>query len=255
MRKKIVAGNWKMNKTLGDSEELTLEIMEGVHIESPIVVILAPPTPFLHRVKALAFEHKAIKVSAQNCHEKESGAFTGEISVEMLRSLYTDYAIIGHSERRQYYNENDATLLLKIKTLTKWGIKAIYCCGEPFEIREENQQYEYVLEQIKIALFNLTAEEMANVTIAYEPVWAIGTGKTATAEQAEEMHKFIRTTIEGKFGKELADNLSIIYGGSCNPSNAEELFAQNNIDGGLIGGASLKAREFLAIIEAARTNL
>lgn len=246
MRKKIVAGNWKMNTTIPEGKELIDGILSRQNeIPSDVQLIIAPP--FTHL--SLAYEKLAgsrIALSAQNCADQAKGAYTGEVSASMLVSAGCAYVILGHSERREYYGETSATLVRKMALALENGLKPIYCVGEKLEEREAGRHFEVVRTQIEEVLFGLNEEQLANVVIAYEPVWAIGTGKTATSEQAQEIHAFIRKTLAGKFGA-LAEEISILYGGSCKPSNARELFACKDIDGGLIGGASLKAEDFLGI--------
>lgn len=251
-RKKIVAGNWKMNKTVAEGKQLVSELQQGLSLGTGDVhVIIAAPFLHLPTLIEQSKENNTLRFGAQNCHQEVSGAFTGEISAAMLADAGVQYVILGHSERRQYFNEDEALLSKKIDTALAQGLKVIYCVGESLEVRELNGQNELVKSQLT-ALDHLSPEAMAEVVLAYEPVWAIGTGKTATSEQAQEMHRFIRNTISEQFGKETADNTSILYGGSCNAQNAAELFAQPDIDGGLIGGASLKAPDFIAIIEAGK---
>ncbi|MBX9448995.1 MAG: triose-phosphate isomerase [Taibaiella sp.] len=251
-RKKIVAGNWKMNKTVAEGKQLVSELQQGLSSGTGDVhVIIAAPFLHLPTLIEQSKENNPLRFGAQNCHQEASGAFTGEISAAMLADAGVQYVILGHSERRQYFNEDEALLSKKIDTALAQGLKVIYCVGESLEVRELNEQNELVKSQLT-ALDHLSPDAMAEVVLAYEPVWAIGTGKTATSEQAQEMHRFIRNTIIEQFGKETADNTSILYGGSCNAQNAAELFAQPDIDGGLIGGASLKAPDFIAIIEAGK---
>lgn len=252
MRKNIVAGNWKMNKTFEQADELLSDLMdelEEIELDRNTQVIVCPPFPYLEMASDYAND-SYFAVGAQNVSDQEEGAYTGEISASMLKSMEMEYCIIGHSERRGYYHETDAIVAAKVDKLLKYEIKPIVCCGEVLAEREGNQQFDVVKRQIADGLFHLTAEQFANIVIAYEPVWAIGTGKTATPEQAQEMHAFIRGLIAEKYGKEVADNTSILYGGSCKPSNAKELFANPDVDGGLIGGAALKAEDFVAIIKA-----
>jgi triosephosphate isomerase len=248
MRKKIVAGNWKMNTLLKDGMELA-KAVEKLEKEktSDALVIIAPPFTHLSRVKELI---GGVKLAAQNCASEEAGAFTGEVSPDMLRSVGVEYVILGHSERRAYYGEDDELLNKKTKLALAKGLRPIFCCGEVLEEREAGKLFDVIKEQLSVGLKDLTREEMANVVIAYEPVWAIGTGVVASPEQAQEMHKFIRDLLAGLFDKEVAENMTILYGGSCKPSNAAELFANPDVDGGLIGGASLKAEDFLAIVNA-----
>lgn len=251
MRKQIVAGNWKMNKTFTEADDLVNDIMnklESVSLKPETQLIVCPPFPFLEMVSDYS-DDSYFEVGAQNVSDQESGAYTGEVSAAMLESMEIGYCIVGHSERRAYYHETDAIVAAKVNQLLKHGLKPIVCCGEVLEERESNQQFEVVKRQINDGLFHLTAEQFGEVVIAYEPVWAIGTGKTATPEQAQEMHAFIRGLIAEKYGKDVAEETSILYGGSCKPSNAKELFANKDVDGGLIGGASLKADDFIAIAE------
>ncbi len=249
MRQKIVAGNWKMNKNLQEGLELAKEIDKLVSgLTNDVKVILAPP--FTHITEVKKAVGSKISVSSQNCAAEVSGAYTGEVSASMIKSTGAEYAIIGHSERRQYYGETDAILLKKVKLALANGLKPIFCIGEVLEERESGKHFDVVKSQIVNGVFELTAEEFKNVVLAYEPVWAIGTGKTASSDQAQEMHKFIRETVAAKYGQAVADDTSILYGGSCKASNAKELFANPDVDGGLIGGAALVAAEFLGIITA-----
>lgn len=252
MRKKIVAGNWKMNKTYQDGIVLALEISNLIpdNTTSDVQVIIAPPYIHLTRIYEIFERSKIIKIAAQNCSSKESGAYTGEISASMVKSVGADYVIVGHSERRQYFNEGDKMLSEKINLAINNKITPIYCCGESLSEKESNKGTEVIKSQITSELFHLDSKNITNVVIAYEPVWAIGTGKTASPQEAQEMHAYIRSLIEQKYDKETADNISILYGGSCNPSNASELFHCNDVDGGLIGGASLNAADFVAIVNA-----
>ncbi|MBK6265987.1 triose-phosphate isomerase [Marivirga sp. S37H4] len=252
MRKQIVAGNWKMNKTLTEAQSLTSEIANMVEDEGPadVQVIISPPHPFIYAVQNLIPEIGKILLSAQNCHHEESGAFTGEVSALMLKSLGVQYVILGHSERREQFKETDQELAKKVDMALKNNLKVIFCCGEPLEVRESDQQNKYVTQQLTNSLFHLSKEDFKNIVIAYEPIWAIGTGKTASSDQAQEMHKTIREHIADKFGTSLAEDTSILYGGSCKPDNARELFSQKDVDGGLIGGASLKSRDFMDIIKS-----
>ena len=250
MRKNIVAGNWKMNKTLQEGLALATELnaaLEGATLKCDVVI----GTPFIHLAAVAAtVDTKKIGVAAQNCADKASGAYTGEVSAAMVKSTGAAYVILGHSERREYYGETSAILNSKVELALANGLAPIYCCGEALDGRNANEQNAYVQKQLEETVFNLSAEDFAKIVIAYEPIWAIGTGVTASTEQAQEMLAFIRTLIAEKFGKDMAENTSILYGGSCNAKNAPELFAQPDIDGGLIGGASLKAEDFKAIIDA-----
>ncbi len=250
MRKKIVAGNWKMNLTFPEAEDLIGDIAEILDDkELGCDVIICPPSPYLEMASDYA-EESVIAVGAQNVNENKSGAYTGEISASMIRSVDVPYCIVGHSERRKYYNESNELLASKVEALLDYEISPIFCIGELLEEREAEKHFDVVKSQLEKGLFNLNEDEFSNIIIAYEPVWAIGTGKVATPEQAQEMHKFIRNTIEEKYGKETAENTTILYGGSCKPSNAADLFANEDVDGGLIGGASLVADDFVKIIEA-----
>ncbi len=252
MRKKIVAGNWKMNKTLDEGVALTSEIVNMVRdeVSNDVTVILNPPFIHLNRVYELVKSADKVFLGAQNCNENESGAYTGEISVGMLKSTGCDFVIIGHSERREYFNETDELLAKKVDITLSEGLTPIFCCGESLDIRKNGTYRQFVTDQISQSLFHLTGEQFRNIVIAYEPIWAIGTGETATTDQAQEMHAAIRKHIAQKYGKEFAENISILYGGSCKPSNAKELFAGEDVDGGLIGGASLKSRDFIDIIKS-----
>ncbi|HIT83912.1 MAG TPA: triose-phosphate isomerase [Candidatus Avibacteroides faecavium] len=250
MRKNIVAGNWKMNKTLQEGIAFAKELNEVLANEKPNCDVIIC-TPFIHLASVTPLVDPAkIGVGAENCADKESGAFTGEVSAAMVASTGAKYVILGHSERRAYYHETIETLATKVRLALDNGLTPIFCVGEVLEEREAGKQNEVVHEQLAGSLFDLSAEDFSKIVIAYEPVWAIGTGKTATAAQAQEMHAFIRKAIADKYGKEVADNTSILYGGSCKASNAKELFANPDVDGGLIGGASLKAADFKGIIDA-----
>ena len=249
MRKNIVAGNWKMNKTFDEADELVsgiMDLLEQKELGKNTLMILCPPFPYLEMCTDYSND-SYFMVGAQNVNDNDKGAYTGEVSAEMLSSMEVEYCIVGHSERRAYYGETDAIVARKVDQLLKHEIRPIVCCGEVLEEREADKQFDVVRRQITDGLFHLTAEQFANIVIAYEPVWAIGTGKTATPEQAQEIHAFIRGLVADKYGKEVADNTSILYGGSCKPSNAKELFANPDVDGGLIGGAALKAEDFVNI--------
>jgi len=251
MRRNIVAGNWKMNKTFEEADELLFSIAEPLQeIDLDTTqVILCPPVLYAEMFTDIALENN-FSVGAQNCSNQESGAYTGEISAAMLKSMDLEFCLVGHSERRKYFNEDSKMLAEKVDLLLDNEISPIFCCGEALEEREANNHFDVVGKQLFEGIFHLSAEELDNVVIAYEPVWAIGTGKTASPEQAQEMHAFIRNLIAKKYNQEVADNTSILYGGSCNAKNAKELFALKDVDGGLIGGASLKAEDFLAIIKS-----
>jgi len=253
MRTKIVAGNWKMNKTFEEADNLIFEIndlLEENGKPEDVDVIICPPYVFLELAGDIT-EDTPLFVGAQNISQYETGAYTGEISATMLRSMHIDFAIIGHSERRKYFKETDEDLLAKALTALRHDIAPIFCCGEQLEDREASNYFNIVKQQLEQTVFKLDPEDFARVIIAYEPVWAIGTGVNATSEQAQEMHFFIRDLIWKKFGEEAAAEKTILYGGSCNAKNARELFSMPDVDGGLIGGASLKADEFVQIIMAA----
>ena len=251
MRKKIVAGNWKMNLTFEEGQKLTSEIINMYKDEAikDVVVVLNPPFPHLHPVKKLVGDSPGIFVGAQNCSNKESGAFTGEVSAKILASFGVNYVILGHSERREYFKENNELLAAKVKQAIAHGLTPIFCCGESLEIRNAGTHESNVKFQLTQGLFDLSADDFSKIVIAYEPIWAIGTGKTATAEQAQEMHLALRRHISAKYGKEVASQTSILYGGSVNSGNAKELFSKPDVDGGLIGGASLNSRDFMDIVK------
>ena len=239
-----------MNKTLDEGLALAKdvnELLKGADLKCDVIL----GTPFIHLASvAKVVDPAKIAISAQNCADKEAGAYTGEVSAAMVKSTGASYVILGHSERRAYYHETPEILKTKVQLALKNGLKVIFCVGEVLEEREQGVYFDVVKAQIESSLFNLTADEFAHIVLAYEPVWAIGTGKTATPAQAQEMHAFIRKTVAGKYGAEVADNTTILYGGSANPGNAKELFANPDVDGGLIGGASLKPNDFKAVIDA-----
>lgn len=238
-----------MNKTLEEGLELTKAILEQVEKPRGLVVV-APPLTHLREVGKLLKVRKHFHLAAQNCHQESKGAYTGEVSADMLASVGCDFVIIGHSERRQYFKEKNDVLAAKVNVVLARGMRPIFCCGEPLHIREVDTHVGYVAKQLKASLFHLQAEDFKKVVIAYEPIWAIGTGRTATSQQAQEMHHAIRVLVAKKYGKAIADETPILYGGSCNAQNAAELFAQPDVDGGLIGGASLKAEDFAVIVGA-----
>lgn len=249
MRNRFVAGNWKMN--LSDSESKSLaEKIAGHSYAENTQVVLCTPFLYLKDVLEATSGNAKVAVGAQNCHEKDAGAYTGEISAAQLASAGIPYVILGHSERRTYYKEDNALLKSKTDAALAQGLQVIFCCGEVLEEREANKQAQVVETQLQEALGHLSTEQMSKVVIAYEPVWAIGTGKTASAAQAQDMHEMIRNWVANQFGAAHAEQQIILYGGSCKPGNAAELFAQKDVDGGLIGGASLKAEDFIQIIEA-----
>lgn len=247
MRTKIVAGNWKMHKNAEETEDLLNDLIDKLPNDVEARVIVAPTFVNLSSaVEHLQFTN--IGVAAQNMHQSEAGAFTGEISADMLKSIGVNIVILGHSERRAYFHETDALLAEKVNTALKHDLEVIFCFGEELKDRQSEQHFNLVENQLKDALFHLEAKDWENIILAYEPVWAIGTGETASPEQAQEMHKFIRETIAAKFGADVADNVSILYGGSVKPENAKEIFSKPDVDGGLIGGAALKAADFSAIV-------
>ncbi len=252
MRKFVVAGNWKMNTNLPEGEQLASDIMSLLGQRNFDLdrygVIIAPPYTHLYRLGQIIDNNK-IRLGAQNMGWEEKGAFTGEISADMLLSVGVEYVIIGHSERRKYQKEDDQLLLKKINLALAKGLKPIFCVGEELNDREAGKHFDVVRSQIENVIFSLEVHNMENIIIAYEPVWAIGTGKVATPGQAQEMHAFIRQMIADKFGSQVGVNMTLLYGGSCKPSNAEGLFSQKDIDGGLIGGASLKAQDFVTLVD------
>ena len=251
MRKQIAAANWKMNLTLQQAETLMDELIAIPHdLSVNQEAVFGIPFPYLISIKNKLAGKKNAFVAAQNCYDKKSGAYTGEVSAEMLKSIAVDYVILGHSERREYFNESHAMLAAKINICLENGLKPIFCCGEPLAIREAGTENSFVETQLKESLFHLTAEQLTGFVIAYEPIWAIGTGKTASNDQAQEMHAHIRSVMAAQYGATVADSISILYGGSVKASNAKEIFGKPDVDGGLVGGASLIAAEFAAIINA-----
>lgn len=255
MKEKLVIGNWKMNKTFEQADDLIgdiFDLLKGFHKTTEVVI--CPPSLYLELATDYAdAEDSNFRIGAQNCSEYKNGAYTGEISAEMLSEMEVEFCIVGHSERRKYFGETDETVAKKVDRLIEQNIIPVVCCGEQLEERKAGKHFEIVEKQVKEALFHLPANHFEHVVIAYEPVWAIGTGETATPAQAEEMHAFIRSLVEKQYGADVAYNLYILYGGSCNPKNALELFSQQDVDGGLIGGASLTASDFVAIVEAGDT--
>lgn len=251
MRKNIVAGNWKMNGSLSETQKLASEVVNMVNDEvgDNVEVVLIPPFVGISEVLRLS-KGSPVKTGAQNCHQEESGAFTGEVSAGILASYGIDYVIIGHSERREYFEETNALLAQKVDQAHRHQLSPIYCCGETLEERENNAHFEVIDRQVTEGLFHLSADNIQRTVIAYEPVWAIGTGKTATAEQAQEIHTFIRSLLVKRYSEQIGNEISILYGGSVKPNNAAELFAMDDIDGGLIGGASLKSRDFTDICKS-----
>ena len=251
MRKQIAAANWKMNLTLQEAETLMDELVATPHqLNEHQEAVFGVPFPYLIAIKSKLAGKKNVYVAAQNCYSKKNGAYTGETSAPMLQSIGIDYVILGHSERREYFNEAHAMLAEKVNICFEYGLKPIFCCGEPLSIREAGIENDYVETQLKESLFHLTKEQLTGFVIAYEPIWAIGTGKTASSEQAQQMHAHIRNVMEAQYGAEVANSISVLYGGSVKASNAKEIFGQPDVDGGLVGGASLVAAEFSAIINS-----
>jgi len=244
-RKNIAAGNWKMNTSVSEGVSIFNDISTN-RIDNDALVIIAPP--FTHLQSLIDQKKDNVEVAAQNCHFENSGAFTGEISPEMLKNMGIKYVILGHSERREYFQESDALLAQKVNSALDNGLHVIFCCGEPLEVRKADGQNNFVAAQLKNGLFHLSEKQLANITIAYEPIWAIGTGETATSQQAQDMHAYLRSYIAENYSQEAANNISILYGGSVKPDNAKELFGQPDVDGGLVGGASLKSDSFTDII-------
>jgi len=253
MRQNFVAGNWKMNLTLPEAQALTTEIVQELREEQPSQrpqVVICPPFPLLMGVGQLLGEGDNPALGAQNFHQKDSGAYTGEVSAKQLQSVGCAYVILGHYERRQHFREDDSLLAEKLKTALTAGLKPIFCVGESLETREADETFDFIGQQLAAGLFHLSPEEFGKVVIAYEPIWAIGTGRTASTQQAQEVHAFIRAQVAAAYDEATAANTTILYGGSCNAQNARELFSQPDVDGGLIGGASLKAADFVAIIKS-----
>ncbi|MFM9908484.1 MAG: triose-phosphate isomerase [Chitinophagaceae bacterium] len=251
MRKQIAAANWKMNCTYQQGEKLLEDILNA-RVEPGLYqqVVFAVPFPYLVMGNSQVAEEKGYAVAAQNCYHKKSGAFTGEVSVEMLQSIGIKYCVVGHSERREYFKESNAELAEKINLCLEYGITPLFCCGEPLNIREAGTQNSYVEVQLKESLFHLSESSISKIVIAYEPIWAIGTGKTASSAQAQEMHAHLRNVLSKKYGEDIAGSTSILYGGSVKANNAVEIFSQPDVDGGLVGGASLNAEEFATIIRS-----
>ncbi|MBK8347250.1 MAG: triose-phosphate isomerase [Saprospiraceae bacterium] len=248
-RKKIAAGNWKMNTNIDDGIALAVAVADAARSKDTVTILAVPFTHLYPLQKKIKSSSKVL-LAAQNCHHKASGAFTGEISAPMLAAMKVPYVILGHSERREYNHEDNALLSLKLRAALDAGLKVIFCCGEGLDIRKANAHVAHVKKQLTESLFQLTIAEMKNIVIAYEPIWAIGTGETASPAQAQEMHAAIRSMLQKKYGKRIAENTSILYGGSVKGNNAKELFSQADVDGGLVGGSSLNATEFVQIINA-----
>jgi triosephosphate isomerase (TIM) len=250
MRKHIVAGNWKMNKSPLEAQTLASEVAQMAALEAPADVHIVVCPPFLSIPLVGKLLNEKVQLGAQNCHPKDSGAYTGEVSVPMLKEAGVGYVILGHSERREYFGESNALIKEKVDQVLAKGLTPLFCCGETLEQRNQNIHIGFIQAQISESLFHLDAETIKKVVIAYEPIWAIGTGVTASTEQAQEMHATIRLYLASKYGAAVAAEISILYGGSCKPDNAKELFACADVDGGLIGGASLKARDFIDIVKS-----
>tara|TARA_B110000902_G_scaffold248067_1_gene304813 strand:+ start:2941 stop:3696 length:756 start_codon:yes stop_codon:yes gene_type:complete len=250
MRKNIVAGNWKMNLNREEGIKLVEEVISLVSSDNNVEVVFSPPFLYLHKVNKMCANDNLLQTASQNISHNESGAFTGEVSAQMVNSLNVKYTILGHSERREYFNETNIELKQKVDLSLKNNLKIIFCCGESLNQRESGVHFDWIKQQLTESVFHLTEKEFEKVVIAYEPIWAIGTGVTASSDQAEEIHQFVRNVIAEKYNENIAENTSILYGGSCNPTNAKELFSKKNIDGGLIGGASLNAENFTRIIKS-----
>lgn len=250
MRKNIVVGNWKMNLNREEGIKLVEEVISLVSSDNNVEVVFSPPFLYLHKVNKMCANDNLLQTASQNISHNESGAFTGEVSAQMVNSLNVKYTILGHSERREYFNETNIELKQKVDLSLKNNLKIIFCCGESLNQRESGVHFDWIKQQLTESVFHLTEKEFEKVVIAYEPIWAIGTGITASSDQAEEIHQFVRNVITEKYNENIAENTSILYGGSCNPTNAKELFSKKNIDGGLIGGASLNAENFTRIIKS-----
>ena len=250
MRKNIVVANWKMNLVRRDALLLVQEILSNKADNVSVNVVFAPSYPYLYKIAKLCQINDNFSVSSQDCSASKYGAHTGEVSAEMIASCGAEYVILGHSERRMNFNESNEQLKQKINIALENNLKVIFCCGESLKKRQSELHFDWVEKQIKESIFHLSKDQVKNITVAYEPIWAIGTGKTATTNEAQDMHHFIRILFEKKYDNNVSNNLSILYGGSCNPNNAYQLFSQKDIDGGLIGGASLHSDKFLAIINS-----
>lgn len=251
MRKQIAAANWKMNTSFEQGQKLLDDILaENISLSNNRAVLFAVPFPYLVMATDKVKNNGGYAIAAQNCYQKKSGAYTGEVSVEMLQSIGVNYCLVGHSERREYFGESNSVLAEKVNLCLEAGITPVFCCGEPLPIREAGEQNAFVERQLQESLFHLTPEQLKKIIIAYEPIWAIGTGKTASSAQAQEMHAHLRAVLASKYSQAVADELSILYGGSVKGSNASEIFSQPDVDGGLVGGASLNAAEFATIIRS-----
>lgn len=250
MRKNIVVGNWKMNLNREEGMKLVEEVISLVSTDNNVEVVFSPSFLYLHKVNKMCANDNLLQTASQNISHNESGAFTGEVSSQMVNSLNVKYTILGHSERREYFNETNIELKQKVDLSLKNNLEIIFCCGESLNQRESGVHFDWIKQQLTESVFHLTEKEFEKIVIAYEPIWAIGTGVTASSDQAEEIHQFVRNVITEKYNENIAENTSILYGGSCNPTNAKELFSKKNIDGGLIGGASLNAENFTRIIKS-----
>ena len=250
MRKNIVAGNWKMNLKRDEGLDLINDVINLLPSDNKVEVVFAPSFIHLYKVNKMCLNLDKVNTASQNVSKEERGAFTGEISAEIIRSANVKYTIIGHSERREYFKETNEDLKQKVDVSLENNLEVIFCCGESLDQREEEVHFNWLKSQVSESLFHLSSDDFRKIIIAYEPIWAIGTGVTASSDQAEEIHKFIREIIAQKYGDELANNISILYGGSCKPTNARDIFSKDNIDGGLIGGASLNAESFVEIIKS-----
>jgi triosephosphate isomerase len=248
-RLQIAAGNWKMNKTFEDAMQLS-RALANANRDKDVLTIMGVPSLYLKMIVDQVLHVDGLEVAAQNCHSKASGAYTGEISAPMLASLEVKYVIIGHSERREYFKESNEELAEKVNIALENGLTPIFCCGETLEVRKSGKHLDYVANQLKESLYHLSEADMSKIIVAYEPIWAIGTGETASPEQAQEMHAYLRSSIAGKYGDDLASQIPILYGGSVKPANAKEIFSQEDVDGGLVGGASLKAEDFVQVINS-----
>ena len=250
MRKNIVAANWKMNLNREEGIKLVEDVISLLPSDNDVEVVFSPSFLYLYKVNKMCADYNFLQTSSQNINDNESGAFTGEISAKMVSSLNVKYTILGHSERREYFNESNKQLKEKVDLSLKNNLKIIFCCGETLNQRESGIHFDWIKQQLTESVFHLSEESFTKIVIAYEPIWAIGTGVTASSDQAEEIHQFIRKVISEKYNENIAQNTSILYGGSCNPTNAKELFSKENIDGGLIGGASLNSESFVEIIKS-----
>lgn len=251
MRKQIAAANWKMNLTINKAEALLNDILTPqIKLNANQLAVFAVPFPYLQTADKKLNGIENFYVAAQNCYSKKSGAYTGEVSAEMLQSINVKYVVLGHSERREYFDESNQMLAEKLNVALEYNLTPIFCCGEPLSIRDAQTQNEFVAKQLEESLFHFSKDDLQKIVIAYEPIWAIGTGKTATSAQAQEMHAHLRKVLHDEFGKDVADSISILYGGSVKASNANEIFSQPDVDGGLVGGASLIAEEFITIIKS-----